>query len=710
MSSFRSIRRLLRKKSLFITDMWDDRMYYGLTVRSERAYARIIRILVPELPDEVIVITADDIPGENVLDVRGEQMPVLASGVVRYIGEPIAILAGPDIRVLTELSEAVRITYEEMDPFFSFEIPSAEQITAQKVKQQGDPDGALADAFQVVEGEYRTGAQEHMYSEPQGAYAFWEPSTGDSQSELLTVYSPSQWPYHVRTSVARVLGVAPQAVRVNASENGVTLDGKVWYPSLVAAHAALIARAAKRPAKIIYTREEDFLYTSKRVPAHFKHLSGLDREGHLIAMKVWITFNAGAYPLFTQEILDRMIISSTGAYSCSNVRVEGRCVTTNLPPMNIFAGFGAAQSFFAVETHTFRITEVAQLDPCTWKRGNLLKRGQVTFTGVPMKQDADAASILDLLERESDFQRKYAAYELQKKRRTTFADQERFTRGIGLSFAYQGTGFHGRGEDEEQCTVIVALDTEGKAEIRTSAIPGSGALEQIWKQNVVDILGIDEADVTIADVSTSTTPDAGPSTLSRNITVVNKLIESCCTAIKRRRFRHPLPIEVKKTFRLPRVREWDPERLIGDPFTSTSWGGAVVEVDVDPITFETHVRGIWIAIDGGQILRPEQARKSVETGIFHALGWASTERIEYNQGRLEWYDFQAYQTADYREYPLIWIRFPESTERGPAKGIGELPLSLIPAAYAEAVSQATGKYMDKIPTTPETVNAYLEEP
>ncbi len=326
MSNSRSIRRLLRTKNPFITDMYDEGMLHCLTIRSERSHARIIRILVPDLPDEVILLSADDIPGENFLDIRGERMPVLAVGEVRYIGEPIAILAGPNRGILEIVREQIQITYEEMDPFFTFELPSDEQIGLRKVKQQGDPDEALANAFQVVEGEYRTGAQEHMYSEPQGAYATWEAASDSDPSGTLTVHTPSQWPYHVRATVARVLGVSPQAIRVKASETGVTLDGKLWYPSLVAAHAALVASAAKQPAKLLYSREEDFLYTSKRAPAHFKHVSGLDREGHLVAMKVWLTFNAGAYPIFTQEILDRMIMSSTGAYSCSNIRVEGSCV------------------------------------------------------------------------------------------------------------------------------------------------------------------------------------------------------------------------------------------------------------------------------------------------------------------------------------------------------------------------------------------------
>jgi len=679
-------------------------MLYCMTVRSEKAHARIIRVLIPDLPDDVTVIRAADIPGKNELRVRGESMPILAADVVRYIGEPIAIIAGPDQRRLAAVGASIQITYEELTPLFSFEEPDASQVYAKKLKQQGDPDEALRNAYQIIEGEYRTGAQEHLYSEPQGAYARWEP---DGDGETLTVYTASQWPYHVRDTVSEVIGDRAETVRVRSSESGVALDGKLWYPSLVAAHAALVSRATRLPAKLLYTRDEDFLYTSKRAPAYFKHISGLDQEGRLIAMKVRIVFNAGAYPLFTQEILDRMIISSTGAYTCDNISVEGVCATSNLPPLNVFAGFGAAQSFFAAETHTFRITEVAQMDPCTWKRQNLLRKGQVSFTGVPMKQDADVAGILDLLETESDFQRKFAAYELQKKRRENFDPLSEFTRGIGISFAYQGTGFHGRGEDDEQCTVIVSLDTDGRAEIRTSAIASSASLEQIWKQNVVDVLGIPESDVVIAEVDTSITPDAGPSTLSRNITVVNRLIENCCYAIKKMRFRRPLPIEVKRTFKLPRNREWDLEKLIGEPFNSTSWGGAAVEVEVDPVTFEVRVRGIWIAIDGGRILRPDQARKSVEASVFQALGWVSRERIEYRDGQLGWRDYLAYQASTYHEYPSMWVKFCDSSDKEGAKGIGELPLNLIPAAYTEAVSQATGKYMDRIPTTPEIISTYL---
>lgn len=702
MSTTRTIRRLLRTKNTFVSDMQAPGMVHCLTVRSEKACARIIRVLAPDLGDDIILVTAADIPGRNSLEVNGESMPILAADIVRYVGEPIALIAGPDLRKLRKALDSVKITYEELEAHLGFEVHDPEQVYAYKVRQLGDPEAALSAAYHIVEGEYRTGAQEHLYSEPQGAFATWD------DEKRITVHTPTQWPFHVHRTVAEVLGVPIERVRVRGSEIGLAMDGKLWYPSLLAAHAALITLKTDRPVSMLYSREEDFLFTSKRAPAFVRHVSGLDQNGNVTAMKISISFNAGAYPLFTLEMLDRMIISSSGAYACDSIRVEGKCIRTNLPPMNVFSGFGAAQAFFAVEMHAARLAEVAQADPITWKRNNLLKKGGLAVTGLPMRQDADAARLLEKVQEISDFKRKYAAYELQKKRRTNFDLESRATRGIGVSFAYQGTGFHGRGEDREPCTVTVALDGSGKAEIRTSAVPGTNTVSAIWKQTVTDVLGIDEDEVSIAEIDTSQLPDAGPSTLSRNITVVNKLIENCCNTIKRQRFRHPLPIEVQRTFRLPRTITWDAETLSGEPFASRSWGACAVEVEADPVTYETVIRGVWMVLDGGTILRPGQAEKSVEATIYQAFGWAGRERLEYVDGRLSWEDFQSYPTSHPR-IPVLAIEFVEPADRSGARGIGELPVSLIPAAYLAAAGQATGRYLDRIPATPDVLSLYMEE-
>ncbi len=700
----RSIQNMLAHDSHFISDMYEPDMLYGFTVRSQYPNASISSVAPPSgLPEHVRFLTAAQIPGRNRITVLGESLPVLAERQTYYVGEPLALLVGPSLHELMELAQRVNVGYEPLATATQEFLPeNAEHLQSDFVKTVGNPDQAMRKAFQVVEGEYQTEAQEHLYSEPQAAFV-----TGENKRTVI--YSSTQWPFHVRNSVCTVLRVPQKQCVVRATDAGVTLDGKLWYPSLVAAHAALAHRATGRPIKLVYTREEDFLNTTKRAPSHIKHVTGLDRDGNLVSMQVTITLNVGAYPLLSDEMLRRMMVVACGYYNCRNVRIRARTVRTHLPPMNAFAGFGSAQAFFAAEAHAARISEVAQVPPHTWKATNLLRRGQTTLTGGPARYDVFASGAWDWALSHSDFARKHAAFELQKKRRAMEADLRVPARGIGIAVAGQGSGFIGRGEEILGAAVAVRLEESDKAVIRTSAIPEDRGIQRIWVETVARILTVAENNVALEVVDTERVPDSGPSTLSRNLTVITALLEGCCNAIKRQRFRSPLPIEVRRTSKVPRKTTWSNERMDGIPFAGESRAVAVIEVESDAATFETNIRGIWLAIDAGRVLNQLQARKTIEMGVFQGLGWAAFETIAYLASGSSWIDYKSYHPGRLMRHPRIEIEFFGDHTKSPAQGITELALSAVPAAYVNAVTQATGRYLDRIPATPELVYQYLED-
>ena len=699
----RSIRKMLTHTTHFISDIYERNMLYCYTVRAQQPSAAIVSITPPELPEHCRFLTARDIPGRNRVMVLGELVPVLADLETHYAGEPIGLLVGPVLRELMELATRVEVRYEPLPAVQEFHPDEAEHLQTDFVKTVGAPEQAMRAAFQVVEGEYQTEAQEHLYSEPQAAFVQAE------APDRIAVYSASQWPFHVREAVSTVLKIPQKRCVVRATDAGVALDGKLWYPSLVAAHAAIAHRATGRPIKLVYTREEDFLNSTKRAPSHIKHVTGLDRDGNLMAMQVTITLNTGAYPLLSDEMLKRMMVAACGLYNCRNVRIRARAVRTNLTPMNAFAGFGTAQAFFAVEAHAARISEVAQVPPQIWKEFNLLRKGQTTITGGPAKNDLFACGAWDWILSQSDFARKHAAFELQKKRRIIQEDLRASARGIGVAVVSQGSGFLGRGEEILGAAVAVRLEESDRAVIRSSAIPEDRGIQQIWMQTVARILTVDEAKIEIAPVDTDTVPDSGPSTLSRNLTVITHLIESCCNAIKRRRFRSPLPIEVRRVSKLSRKAAWHTERLEGSPFSGESRAVAVVEVEGDAATFETNIRGIWLAVDAGRILNPEQARKTLEMGVFQGLGWAASETLSYLTSGENWIDYKSYHPGRLMRHPKIEIEFFGDNSRAAPQGITEIAISAIPAAYVNAITQATGRYLDRIPATPELVYEYLED-
>lgn len=694
----KTIRKALRGHGDFVSDMYLKDMLYVATVRSPFARARILSMHTGSLPKAVICLTSKDIPGANRMEIGTEALPILAEDATRYVGEPVALLAGESQRdVVSAMSEMV-VEYEERSHKTTFEHPTPEQIVATRLGRRGDAASALASASYVVEGSYATSIQEHLYNEPQGAVVVPEEST-------LVVHTATQWPFHVRDTVAVNASKRVVDCVVRVSEPGISLDGKLWYPSVVATHAALVAHATGRPAKLVYSNQEDYRFTPKRAPVNARHVTGLNSDGSLAAARVELTYSCGAYPLFTDEILDRLVYWAMARYRCPAVEVSATAVTTNLPPLNVFSGFGSASAFFALETHTSRVAEIAQTDSYTWKRDQLTSTPSGK-NGGGAPQNREQVSVLDAVAIASDFSRKAAAFELQKKRRENFGSLVRQTHGIGIATAAQGSGFIGRHEEQYRGSISVRLNSEGTALLRTSAVPSNAAILRHWRNIVSGVLGLELSAVRVEEVNTSLVPDTGPSTLSRNLVVVSRIVEQACLAIQRKRFRTPLPIEATRSYRQNKSTGWDPATLSGTGFSAVSYAAATVEVIVDPVSFEPVVTGVWLAVNGGRVINESQTRRALEMGIYQALEWSSHEVVEYHQGAVDPRSYLSYRSYASPALPQIEVTFVDADNRNPM-GVGELPQSCVPAAFASAVSQATGFYMDRVPTNPSAIHRYM---
>lgn len=694
----KTVRQEMRGRSDFTSDIYARNMRYAAVVRSTYARASIQNIDCSELPEAIVCVTARDIPGVNELRIGDESMPVLAHGESSYIGEAVALLGGKTQRELVAALGAVDVEYDELAPALAFTHPLEEQIQRSFTGRRGKPEKLMKASANVVEGSYRTGAQEHLYNEPQGAVVV--PSRGGT----LIVRCATQWPFHVRETVARVLALPEEQVLVRSTDPGVALDGKLWFPSLVAARAALIARAMRAPVKLVYSNVEDYRFTSKRAPFFFRISSGINEDGSIRSLTVDSIYNAGAYPLFTREMASHVMSTLFAPYSCDNARFAVNATRTNLPPMNVMSGFGAASAAFATETHVARLAELAGTDPVTWRRENLAGGG----TDSKPKSDARRKrmlGVLDHLSSTSDFARKYAAYELQKKRRDEFASLRRPTSGIGIALGLHGAGF----VDTVMRTngaITVRLESNGTAVVKTSAVPASSSVLNGWRRIVADTLELKPADVEIQNESTDEVPDSGPGTLSRHVAVLGRLIEQASVSIQKQRFRKPLPLEVRRAGRASQTA-FDLDHLSGEPFPDVAVGSAAVEVSVDPVTFESTVERLWLTVDAGRIIDPNEAKRALEMSIHQSLEWSTHELVMFRSGAIDPRSYLAYRNITEPILPEISVHLVESTVKNPL-GLGDLPQNCVPAALAAAVSQATGRYMDQIPTNPALIHGYME--
>jgi CO/xanthine dehydrogenase Mo-binding subunit len=666
----------------------------GVLVRSPVAKGLLKDIEIPALPNKVCVIKAADIPGENRLEGPGGSLPVLAGRELSYIGEPVAILAGPDKSVLLELVSQCRVTAEAETP--ALDPQTALQTAASRIFSTGNPEAAFAGAAKIVGGVYATGFQDAWGTDPNGAVAI--PVAGAARQNPVTglvIHTASQWPFHVRDQVSRLLGISPAEVDVRQARMELHMDGKILYPSLCACHAALAAWITRKPVKLILSREEDFRFSPKRVKAEIALRSALDKNGRILDTEMRVCADMGAAGFFAEEILDRLILGALGAYHHNGLSIEAKAALTNIPPSGPLTGFGFAQGFFAMERHASHIADELREDPAEWRKNTFLQKGTKLAIGSEIREQVNLEGLLDTASLMSDYRRKWAAFELlrQYRRADGHSRSAEPLRGIGIASAFQGRGLlYPVGTREG---VELTLGKDGSLEIRTSMV--SFGEEEIypWKTIAARELGVDEGLVRIIGEGKGV-PDSGPACLSRNIAVITRLVERSCEAIKKQRFRDPLPITVRRFYHPAMKKAWGSEIQYDENAVSgLSWGAAVVEAEIDPIEYIPRVRGLWLAVDGGPILAENRAKKNLTLLSIQALNWASRENVVYQNGEIPPEDLGNYSLPLPEEIPPVKIDFRWS--EGNPRGLGELPFSVVPAAYAQALSQAMDHHFTKLP-------------
>jgi len=716
----------LKDPAEFITDLSVAGMLHAITIRSPVARGFIKEIKCPELSGTYRLITAENIPGKNCLSDL--QAPILADRKLSYIGQPVAILAGKEESVLEDIASKIEIQTEEEKPLFSCRDYNPEDEIVKRYIVSGDPHKALEEGGLILSGTYITEIQEHWYSEPHGAVAAPVASpvatpvaapNGIDNKEItaMTIYTATQWPYHVRSSVSGLLGWDPQKVIVAPTLMTPHLDGKIWYPSLISCHAALAAWITGSPVKIMLKREEDFIFSPKRNRAEIEMCSALEEKGSIKSSIVQVQLNLGAHAVFENEIMDHTCLGSLGNCNHSAIEIESSGVLTNIPPQGPFAGFGLAQGFFAAERHFSHIADTIGQDPAEWRKNNCIKKNQDLIFDLKIKDMVPLEKLIDGAAFMSDYYRKWASYELLRKRRRgeKWESDSIPLRGIGISTAYQGSGFLNASEaGTGNYSVEVTLEKDGSLEIKTSMISSGAMFQDTWQNLAQTILGVDPSMIKLTG-NTVIAPDSGPGTLSRNICSVTRLVEKCFTTIRNQRFRDPLPITIKRSSKPGKTQssvsekeaetDGDPaslakpvqaRRQIPESFAFPSWAAAVVEIEIDPISLNPVTKGIWLAVDGGNIFNERRARFTLKTGAIQALGWASREQLRYEEGRIPVECFRDYNIPAPEEIPPITVDFLHSSATV-HKGIGDLPFCCIPAAYVQAVSQAMDHHFEKIP-------------
>ena len=672
----------------YVDDLTWPGMLYGRTIRSSIPCGEITGIRFDFDRTGFTVVDAGDIPGRNVVSLIMDDQPCLANRVVRHTAEPILLIAHEDRERL--LGAHVEIDYRPASPVV--DADTATQIFKRVRIEKGSLDDGFGSADLIVEGEYRTGHQEHLYIEPNGMLAV--PGEGG-----VTLYGSLQCPYYVHKALCNLLDLPADKVRVVQAETGGGFGGKEDYPSILAGHAALLALKAGRPVKIVYDRVEDMLATTKRHPSIVRHRTGVKRDGRLVAMDISVVMDGGAYCTLSPVVLSRGCIHATGPYRCDHVRVDGRVVMTNTPPNGAFRGFGAPQTLFAAEVQMERIAETLGMDPVRLREKNAFRAGDVTATGQTLGPDTAAIDVLRATVARSDFQKKRRAY------RGT-------NRGIGLSLFFHGSGFTGGGEVYLASKASLELTPDGAHILVASTDIGQGQ-RTVHAQIVADALGIPFDRVEVEAADTAFVPNSGPTVASRTTMVGGGLLKRCAEEMRERlgklsprEYRRKYgPLVITKQYEPPPGLVWDDETYRGSAYGSFGWGCEVVEVELDPVTYEVRPTRVTTAQEVGKAIYPLGVRGQIEGGTAQGLGYALLEDVVMRDGAMANAQLTNYiipTTLDTPPMDVIILERPYAHGPHGAKGVGEMPFDAVAPAVVNAI-RSLGIDIRQVPATPERI-------
>ena len=685
----------VRGAYLYGGDLAAPGMLVGATLRSPHASARIRSIDVSaalRAPGVHAVLTAADVPGRHTFGLEISDQPVLARDVVRYEGEPVALVAAERLDQARDALALIAVDYEPTAPLADME--EALRTDAPRLHpfgnvlrhvhiEHGDLDTAYPDVW--FEGYYETAMQDQAALGPEGGIAVPAPDGG------VDLYVTTQWLHVDRQQVAPCLGIPEELVRVTLAGVGGAFGSREDVH--VQIHASLLALRTQRPVKMAYGREESFHGHVHRHPSRTWIRYGATREGRLVAADVRLLLDGGAYASSSPAVLANASTFAAGPYEVPNVRIEGTVVYTNNPPCGAMRGFGAPQVCFAYESALDQLAAVLGIDPVELRLRNAVRPGSVLPTGQALTGSAPVREVID----------RCIAVPLPP---LELGRPPWLKRGVGFALGFKNVAYSEGFDDAAEATVTLAMGPDGPfAAVQTAAVDYGQGLYTVLAQIVRSEL--DVADVAVHPATTDV-GSAGSTSASRQTTMTGGAVLAACRAVRAeleerggdlaagavtctREFHH-------------RATETFDERGHGDIHASFAFAAERAVVDVDLELGLVHVVQIAAAQDAGRVLNPQGAEGQVEGGTAMGLGWALMEELAVEDGAIRNPSFTDYLVPTVLDVPPIVVELVEDPEPGApygVKGIGELPTVVAAPAVAAALRHATGRLLNRLPVRPD---------
>ncbi|HEX9463849.1 MAG TPA: xanthine dehydrogenase molybdopterin binding subunit [Alphaproteobacteria bacterium] len=726
-------------------------LLHAYVLMSPRAHARILRIdteAAAAVPGVAAIVTAGDIPGRNDVGPIFPNEPVLATGVVEYVGMPVLAIAATSVKVARRAAALVQVDYEDLPAILSIEDALAAKalVCPPHEMKRGDTARGLARAPHRLRGEFRCGGQDHFYLEGQVAMALPQ-EDGD-----MLVLASTQHPSEIQKMTARLLGLPANSVTVEVRRMGGGFGGKETQPSIFAGIAAVLAAKAKRPVKLRLDRDDDMIMTGKRHDFLVRYEAGYDDQGRLLALDMILAARAGHVADLSPSIVDRALFHADNCYFIPDVRLIGYACRTNTQSNTAFRGFGGPQGMLAIENLIDDIARRVGRDPLEVRKLNYY--GTETRNVTPYHQAIEDNIIGELT---AEIERS-AAYGPRRR------EVESWNRASpvlkrGLAFAPLKFGISFTTAFLNQAGALIHVYTDGSVHLNHGGTEmGQGLMTKI-AQVVAEEFQIDIGLVKITATNTGKVPNTSATAASSGADLNGMAAQAAAREIKSRligfaamQFKVPpgdisfaggrvhigersLPfgelvgmaykarIQLSATgfYRTPLIH-YDRETGSGHPFLYFAYGVAVAETLVDTLTGEYKVTRADLLHDVGRSINPAIDMGQIEGGFIQGMGWLTTEELWWDKtGALKTHAPSTYKIPVARDLPADFrvqiykagVNRAETIHR--SKAVGEPPLMLANAvwlALKDAVAAATEYRVPPrldAPATPEHVLMAIEE-
>ncbi len=685
-------------------------------------------------PGFVDLAMCADVPGATRIGaIRQDHYPLVDKRIV-YGGDVIAVVCASTYEQAVAAADLINVEYDILDGIFDpreaikLDAPLIHpEFKSNKVVhyplRKGDVEAGFKKSDHVISRQYETGFHEHAYIEPETVTV-----CPDSVSGGYTVYGSIQNPHTTRKVVAMYLGLKLNKVNAIGSTLGGSFGGKDDIINAMACRAALLCARTGCPIRLTNTRENSLKESYKRHPYYMDYQVGFNHDGRLVAMKINIIADSGAYSSQSFFVTWRSVVQATGPYEIENVATDITAVYTNNTYTAAYRGFGSPQVIFAQESLMDEIAEICGLNPLEVRTKNAFKQDSVTASGQKLNSHTvSLGEIVATATQKSDFLNKFK----QKNK-----EDARWLHGIGMACSYRGCSLGAEGTDAASAVVSVLAD--GSIYLGSGLNENGQGLRTTFCQIVAQMLGVDMEMIVYPSVQTATTLDGGPTVASRGTLMGGKAVHNACVEIQKI-FAQSLSIS-DISFRDNSIYDgdklvmgwaaaaekiywqgvnlsaygwavapdvsWDEETGQGNAYFTYVYGCHIAEVKIDKITGRIVVKKITAVHDPGRVINPLGAEGQVYGGVAQGIGYGILEDYNLEQGVLKSENFDNYlipTAQDILDIDAVFVEHPDPWGPFGAKSLGEPTLELSAAAINNAYANAVGKRNYVIPLTLERV-------